>query len=193
MKVTIKITKNSIAVILLIFSLIALGVNQYLLFLLSSKLAGETWEMQTQANIVQQIYDKIPKDGEQTEYGLVFSTSGLETLVDFYTTLELTSEEWDRFIDIGTSSDTACEYCCGMEERGSVDKDGNVLCGCAHNVALAGLVKYLVKQGYSDEEIFNEIQRWKAYFFPRGYVTETLQEMGISPEAVGLPAQRGGC
>jgi hypothetical protein len=212
-EMVISIKRSTLIALMLVILLVFIGINQYLIFSINSALSKgvsisgriveKTPQITTQteptgeqasSDIVQQIYDEVvPKEGAQTDYGITFSNEGLQTLVGHQRSISLSGEDQQRYIKIGTSPDTACEYCCGIGERGALRDDGNIACGCAHNIALAGLIKYLIQQGYTDEQILDEIQKWKAYFFPRGYVTEVLQERGISPESVGLPTQRGGC
>lgn len=200
---TITISKNTLIMIMLLFLIGLVGLNQYLILSINSVIktlitgraiiSQEGTVSQEGSDLVQQIYNEVvPKEGSPTDYGLTFSEQGLQTLVD-YQLISLTGEDQQRYIKIGSSPDTACEYCCGIGERGALRDDGNIACGCAHNIALAGLIKFLIQQGYTDEQILEEIQRWKAYFFPRGYVIEVLEERGINPESVGLPTQRGGC
>ena len=203
-EIVIAINKDLLVAIMLIFLVVLVGINQYLIFSINSAIARvpirgrvitpEEMAPTETTNIAKQIYEEVvPKEGEQTDYGITFSTDGMNTLVGYYRSIELTGEERDRFIKIGTQPDTSCEYCCGIGDGPAITEDGRARCGCAHHLALIGLIKYLVKQGYTDQQILNEIQRWKAYFFPQGYVSEVLQERGISPESAGLPVQRGGC
>ena len=61
----------------------------------------------------------------------------------------------------------SCEYCCGA--RSIIFEDGSSACGCAHSYAMRGLTKYLILEHgskYTDEEIFEEISKWKMMFFP---------------------------
>lgn len=195
----ITIGNDLLVAIMLVFLTVLVGINQYLVFSINSAMArvpvtGRAAAPEETTDIVQQIYEEVvPNEGERTEYGITFSADGMNVLVDYYRSIELTGSERERFINIGTQPDTSCEYCCGIGDGPAITEDGRAKCGCAHHLALIGLMKYLVQQGYADDQIFQEIQRWKAYFFPQGYVSEVLQERGISPESVGLPAQRGGC
>lgn len=156
-------------------------------------ITGEAIQGRIPSEINQIAEEVLVKEGEVTEYGLTFSTNGLNTLVDYANSISLTGDDQQRYISIGTQPNTACEYCCGIGNRGALRNDGRIACGCAHNIAFAGLIKYLIQEGYTDEQILDEILRWKSYFFPRDYLAEVLKERGISPEASGLPAQRGGC
>jgi len=201
-EIVITINRDLLVVIMLVFLVVLVGINQYLIFSITGAITRapitgrivEEVQPTGITGIAQQIYEEVvPNEGEQTGYGIAFSTDGMNTLVNYYRSIELTGNEQERFINIGTKPDTSCEYCCGIGEGAAITEDGRAKCGCAHHLALIGLIKYLIQQGYTDEQILDETQRWKAYFFPQGYVSEVLEERGISPESAGLPTQRGGC
>jgi hypothetical protein len=115
--------------------------------------------------------------------------------------INLTENEKARYIKIG--SQTACKYCCGATTL--VFENGRASCGCAHSQMMRGLAAYLIKNHpeMSDEEILNELNKWRATFFPRQTLAERLQaleqsgEQGIKellqefPEF--LPQMVGGC
>lgn len=156
-------------------------------------ITGSTLE-KTPATQLEEIKKEVlTEEGSATGYGLTFSNNGIKTLVGYASSIELSGDEQTRYVSIGNQPDTACEYCCGIGERGALTQDGRIACGCEHNIAITGLIRYLIKEGYSDEEILQEIQKWKSYFFPKDYLAEVLDERGVSPESVGLPVQRGAC
>ena len=111
-------------------------------------------------------------------YGITYDQVGYEKLLEYYRTItldNLTQEQKERFIRIGTGNGdienarTGCGPCCGIQNGAAIDMEGNPRCGCGHNLALIGLMKYLVKyygDRYSDEEIFKEVVRWKKIFWP---------------------------
>lgn len=48
-------------------------------------------------------------------------------------------------------------------------KAGGAACGCAHSFAMRGLAKYLITEHaseYTDEQILEELAKWKTLFFP---------------------------
>lgn len=119
---------------------------------------------------------------------------GLRTLMGYHQSISLSGADQDRYIDVATTQDTACEYCCGIGDAGFGTSDGRIACGCSHNVAFSGLTKWLIKNtNYNDQQIVDEIQKWKILFFPEGSLEEELERRNIQPESVGLPAMRGGC
>ena len=110
--------------------------------------------------------------GSQASYGLNYDTAGYEKLLEYYQQINLnslTAEQKQRFIKIGTGDRTGCGQCCGILNGPGIDSSGNPRCGCGHNLALVGLMKYLVKEHgdkFTDAQIFDEIVKWKKIFFP---------------------------
>ncbi len=94
----------------------------------------------------------------------------------------LTGEEKARYIKIGTTQGTACEFCCGLKTS-FAREDGQRACGCGHNIAFSGLTMWMVQNSYTDEEILEEIAKWKTLFFPK----QTLSAKLIEMEKAGEP------
>ncbi len=108
--------------------------------------------------------------------------------------IKLTGEKLERYIKIGQS--IACEYCCGAKTM--TLPDGKPACGCAHSQAMRGVALYLLdKYGdtKSDQEIFNEVAKWKALSFPQETVRKALASVSGSTGSGlnALPQQVGGC
>ncbi len=114
----------------------------------------------------------------------------------------LMGEELESYIAIGRR--TACKYCCSAETL--VREDGSAACGCAHSQAMRGLAAYLIerhREHLTDEGILEELNRWRASFFPKQTLVGVLREKqedgepGIEeileefPEF--LPLMVGGC
>ncbi|MFB6166736.1 MAG: hypothetical protein ABEJ62_00545 [Candidatus Nanohaloarchaea archaeon] len=142
---------------------------------------------------VQQVRSEvIPEKGSSTGYGAHYSNDAIKKMVSWEENTELSGETRQRYIDLGSRKGTSCEYCCGATS--ALTENGRIACGCNHNIALAGLVKHLVKEtDMTDKEIMAEIRDWKGFFFPKQVLKEELQKRGISPSAAGLPRMRGGC
>lgn len=71
-----------------------------------------------------------------------------------------------RYINIG--SNISCEYCCSAKTL--IFPDGTRACGCAHSSAMRGLAKYLLlnhPDEYTDEQVIDELAKWKTTYFPR--------------------------
>ena len=52
-------------------------------------------------------------------------------------------------------------------------------CGCAHAAAAQGMAKWFVKyygDSYSDEEIYGEMARWYALWYPKGTIERIILE-----------------
>ncbi|MBI2658294.1 hypothetical protein HYX08_06410 [Candidatus Woesearchaeota archaeon] len=90
--------------------------------------------------------------------------------------VQLSQEEKERYIKIGTTPTMACEFCCGTTTL--VFKDGRPACGCKHSWAMRGVAAYLIKNypDLSDEEIMKEIAKWKSLFFPKQMIQKYIQE-----------------
>ncbi len=93
-----------------------------------------------------------------------------------------------RYVDIGTK--IACEFCCSA--RTLVFKDGKAACGCAHSAAMRGLALYLLQnhpEEFTNDQILQELARWKALFFPKQmmkkYITQAESEK-FTPDIAAL-------
>ena len=102
-------------------------------------------------------YDDVSSSNPQTTEATIKRLSAYEDD-------ELTKEQMARYIKIGSS--ISCEYCCGAQAL--IFNNGQRACGCAHSYAMRGLAKYLLKNhpDMTDEEILNEMGKWKVLFFP---------------------------
>jgi len=82
---------------------------------------------------------------------------------------KLDGKNLERYINVlyKLENGISCEYCCGA--RAVIFENGEPACGCAHSYAMRGLAKYLIKfhgDEFTDEELLNEIGKWKVLFFP---------------------------
>ncbi len=79
-------------------------------------------------------------------------------------------ERWNRIVNSFT-----CDYCCGSPQRPTIITN----CGCAHSRAAQGMAKWFIKNygsQYSDEEIYGEMARWYALWYPKGTIERIIQE-----------------
>ncbi len=79
-------------------------------------------------------------------------------------------ERWNRIVNSFT-----CDYCCGSPQRPTIITH----CGCAHSRAAQGMAKWFIKyygNSYSDEEIYGEMARWYALWYPKGTIERIIQE-----------------
>lgn len=87
--------------------------------------------------------------------------------------IQLSGDEEKRWERI-TNSFT-CDYCCGSPQQPTII----TRCGCSHSRAAQGMAKWFVKNHgsqYSDEEIYGEMARWYALWYPGPTIKRILQE-----------------
>ncbi len=103
----------------------------------------------------------------------------------------LSSEMQQRYNKV--TSMIGCEFCCGAQTL--TTKSGEPACGCAHSGAMRGLAKYLLQKypEISDEQILNELVKWKTLFFPKDMAQKYLASKGVKVSTTSLPSQVGGC
>lgn len=90
--------------------------------------------------------------------------------------IELSGDLMKRYIAVGMA--ISCEYCCGVDAI--TKEDGEAACGCAHSQAMRGLTAYLLQNyadQYTDEQILDELQKWKVTYFPKQTIQKTLDQM----------------
>ncbi len=106
-------------------------------------------------------------------------------------TLSLDGENLQRYIQ--TLTQISCEYCCGV--KSIIFDNGQPACGCAHSYAMRGLAKYLIinhGSEFTDDEILEELGKWKVLFFPRIHETkaEVLKSKGIEVDYITLTSNK---
>ena len=90
--------------------------------------------------------------------------------------IQLSPEEqarWERIVNSFT-----CDYCCGSPQSPTII----TRCGCAHSVAAQGMAKWFIKNygsKYSDEEMYGEMARWFALWYPGPTVQRIIQEQQV--------------
>jgi len=111
--------------------------------------------------------------------------------------ITLTPEQDARYQNI--VGKFTCDYCCGSPSRPTIITH----CGCSHARAWRGMAKWFIASfgtQYSDEQVFGELSRWKALWYPGPTVKRVLQEQSAGGSAAGaaasldtLPSMVGGC
>jgi len=94
---------------------------------------------------------------------------------------DMNEEELKRYKKI--TSSVACEYCCGVKTL--TKEDGTAACGCAHSVMMRGLAAYLIKNHpneFSDEQILEELKKWKRTYFPKQTLSAELDRLSKAGE-----------
>ena len=124
---------------------------------------------------------------------LADATIGILASVDRSETL--TGADLERYIHVlyEMEDGISCEFCCGA--RSVIRSDGTAACGCAHSYAMRGLAKYLIKfhgDEFSDEEILEEVAKWKVLFFPGIHETKAavLKSEGIELNFINLGSNK---
>ena len=82
-------------------------------------------------------------------------------------------QRWSRIVNSFT-----CDYCCGSPQNPTII----TRCGCAHSLAAQGMAKWFIKNygsSYSDEEIYGEMARWYALWYPGPTVKRILLEAQV--------------
>ena len=105
--------------------------------------------------------------------------------------LNLQGKELERYINI--ASKISCEYCCDVESI--IFSNGQPACGCAHSYAMRGLAKYLLEKHdkeYSDDQILEEMGKWKTLFFPGSISAKAviLKEKGVELNYINLASNK---
>ncbi len=130
-------------------------------------------------------YDDISVNNPQK------SDDTIAVLSKFDNSISLSGADLDRYVKIGSM--IACEYCCGAKTL--VFSNGQAACGCAHSYAMRGLAKYLIKnhgKEYTDDEILEELGKWKVLFFPDVHKTKAavLKQQGIELNYINLASNK---
>ena len=106
-------------------------------------------------------------------------------------TIDLSGPDLTRYIDI--AGEISCEFCCGVDSI--IRSDGSAACGCAHSFAMRGLAKYLITEHaneFTDDEILEELGKWKVLFFPGKHETKAsvLKSQGIEINYINLASNK---
>ncbi len=115
----------------------------------------------------------------------------IEKMAQLDISILLEEGDLERYIDILyiRNGGMSCEYCCGA--RSIIFENGEPACGCAHSYAMRGLAKYLITEHgseFSDDEILNEIGKWKVLFFPDIHERKAgiMKQNGIDIDYISL-------
>ena len=115
----------------------------------------------------------------------------IRTLGALDTQIRISGPSLERYIAV--ASQISCEYCCGADSI--ITPNGEAACGCAHSFAMRGLAKYLItKHGseYTNDEILEELGKWKTLFFPGKISAKAavLQDKGIELSYINLASNK---
>lgn len=115
----------------------------------------------------------------------------IEKLGSLDNSITLEGDDLKRYIAI--VSQISCEYCCGA--KSIIFDNGQPACGCAHSYAMRGLAKYLIENHgdeYSDDEVLEELGKWKTLFFPTQLTqkAKVLADNGIELNYINLASNK---
>lgn len=115
------------------------------------------------------------------------ANANIKKLSDLDKSITLEGDNLQRYIN--SAGKISCEYCCGA--KAIIRSDGSAACGCAHSYAMRGLAKYLITEHgseYTDDEILEELGKWKVLFFPGKHETKAavLKAQGIKINYINL-------
>ncbi|MBI5332254.1 MAG: hypothetical protein HZB65_01650 [Candidatus Aenigmarchaeota archaeon] len=205
-KDSVSISANLVIAGLLIVTLAVLVFNQFAIAGINAKINGGaiTGQATGSGNTGLSGVDVIPKGIPPiygSELGVSFddvsvanpslADATIKKLGSLDNQISLSGSDLDRYISI--ASKISCEYCCGVESI--IFSDGSAACGCAHSYAMRGLAKYLITEHpteYTDDQILEELGKWKTLFFP-GVITkkaQVLQSQGIELNYINLASNK---
>lgn len=124
----------------------------------------------------------VPISGSQTSYGASFDQEGYETLLAWEKEIALSDEDYKGKL-------MALDFevpCCGFK---TMPEDYSQRCQCEHHLAMYGLAKKLITDGWGKNDVQKELDRWEAFFFPNETVAAALQK--ISPQSAPVQGDHG--
>lgn len=103
--------------------------------------------------------------------------------------------ELEKYVNIlyNMENGISCEYCC--DARSIIFENGQPTCKCAHSSTMRGLTKYLIKyhrDEFTDEEILEEVGKWKVLFFPRilERKAQIMENQGLDTDYISLTSNK---
>ncbi len=179
-----KVINSLIIIVALLFV-----ANQYLIGKLSSSAtgvspAGSSIALSNNADDSEIIAAILPKDADTVrpykwqgqEVTLTAQTpgNGYDMLVEMNQAQLTTADQQARFKAITKS---IYHPCCGAPIAS---------CGCKHAIAAKGLVKYLLTQEYTDDQIKDEVFLWNRFWWPKHYATAAIyfNSQGTNPASI---------
>lgn len=136
-----KKNKNTVNKILPIMIVVLVAVVAVNQYILMTTITGNT----TQKTIME---------------GVPFTQAGYNQLLGYDKSINLDSTQMKSYVGLDVEMP-----CCGFK---TLQAAGN--CGCGHHMALSGLAKLMISNGYSQDQVQNEINSWKDVFFGNNVV-----------------------
>ncbi|MBS3051936.1 MAG: hypothetical protein J4428_01005 [Candidatus Aenigmarchaeota archaeon] len=122
--------------------ILVVGLNQFFIYKIN--------------NSMNLIKTSTVKNEVTSSESVALDNGGYEKLLEYEETISLTPEQNKQIVGLDINLP-----CCGVQK---IQAAGN--CGCGHHLALHGLAKYMITNGYDRNEIQNEIDKWKTVFYP---------------------------
>ena len=186
-KFNLKNVINNLALI----AVLLFGVNQLTIIKLTSSArafgsVGSNIQLRDNAGEAEVIKAILPKDsdtvrpyqweGQPVTLSARVPNNGYDKLVAMNKVQLTTEETKSRFTNL---TKNIYHPCCDAPLAS---------CGCKHSVAAKGLVKYLLNEGYDDEQIKGEVFMWNRYWWPRHYATAAvyLNSQGTNPAEISM-------
>ncbi len=152
----------------------------------NNKEEGQSTKEKKKLSIVAQVRAEIvPKDGQETSYGIPLSLKNTEKFERYYENINLTLEQ-EKIKDNALSTIPAT--CCP-------DKPMSTCC-CTCNLAKSvwGLSNYLIKEkNYDTKEVREAALQWLRFIRPGYYIAEELKNSGLELSSVGLTPEKPSC
>jgi len=120
----------------------------------------------------------IPKQGNQTSYGLALSLNNTRRFIDYYNTATLTARQKAMMQEALLPLKAPC-----------CDDNSMTTCCCPCNLAKSvwGLSSYLiVEEKYGVDQVGEAALEWLRFIHSNYYVVQELRNRGVDPGTYGL-------
>jgi hypothetical protein len=147
--------RNILTVIALVAVFTFVGFQMFVLFFgnsASGNFAMNNFNMFTHWGV------NAPSSNEGMYSHLPLNTQGYNQLVEWDRTIQETSD-----LQKQVAGFDALIPCCGFQLTSA---DPNADCQCGHHLAIRGLIKYGLTNGWTRDQIQQEINQWKPVFYP---------------------------
>ncbi len=126
--------------------------------------------------VLARVQDEIvPREGQTTDYGIAFTDTGYNTLMQWNQDFKVEAGYADAF----ESLDLQLPCCDWSQPSRNEEKN----CRCGHHQALEGLSKKLLDEGRSRDAVQREATLWNRYLFPKEAVRAEMEKRAqLDPE-----------
>ncbi len=175
---------NNLTIIVVLFFLVNQYFTSQVLGSNRPKSSGPKIELRNGATEGEIIQAVLPQNsdtvrpykwqGQEVTLSAQVPGNGYDKLVEMNRLSLATPEQQQRY---KTLTDEIYHPCCDV----SISR-----CGCKHAVAAQGLIKFLLTEGYDDNQIKDEVFLWNRYWWPKHYATAAiyLNSQGSNPSTI---------